>query len=277
MTYAANEASVEDGDPVELFEFIGTENTYRFTSSEKDISFDSDGGGPYTFNAIGIERGNVSQPSDGQAPTITVTVPIDEDLVERFVLGIAPPDLEMKLYRLHQTSGLSATIWRGDVNSWSIKGRGVDFVIPNGLVQAVKEDLPRARYQVYCNNVLYDERCGLDPDLGNRRHSTTISAISADGRTITVASNGGYVDGYFDGGALIHTSSGERRTIQDQTGTSILVQWPFSANVDTTEGCILERGCNHSIQDCDEKHFNTDNFNGMPLIAPQSLNRNQGS
>lgn len=281
MTYQQTESSTEGGDPIELYEFLGSGSVtaFRFTSAEQDIDFDS-GSGVETFFAIPIKRSKIIAQSDGQPPFVSVTLPTDTTLAQRYVFQIPPRDLELTIFRLHQTDNFSITFWKGAVFSWSVKGRLVSLHIPNKLKGRILERLPKIRYQTLCNNVLYDNVCKV-PRASNpfpiphQIPASTLNSISGDGRTLVVSTVGTWPDGHGDGGEIIHDDTGESRLILTQVGTTLTILHPFSVDVDTTELMTLQAGCDHSLDHCSNKFGNFANFNGMAFLIPQALNPTQ--
>ncbi len=284
MSYESDEASVEDGAPIELYEFLGSDlavNTFRYTSADADVTFDPGGvGGSRLFTAIPIKRTGVELSQQGTDPTVTVTLPADSDLAARYVFQVAPPTLYLTIYRCHIGVGTEEVVieWEGDVISWFAEENLTSFVIPNELVARVNETVPRVKYQPYCNNVLYDTICAVSK-TGDNIHATTISSFSADGRTVNVASMGSNPSAWADGGEIIHDATGEARMILAQAGTALTIMYPFSVNVDTSEAVTLAVGCDHSLNDCvnkfEQPDGNQDNFTGMPFIITQALNPTQ--
>ncbi len=274
MTYATEEASEDSGSPIELYKFVGTSTTFRYTSSGSDETFD-DGGGPEVYTAIPIRRTGVTVDPDGGSPQLTVTMSVVQDLAARYVFQIAPPDLYLTVHRKHAGSSFSVIQWEGDVMTWSVDGGEVSFVIPNSLVSRVQEDLPRARYQPYCNNVLFDDICTLTRT--GHEQATTISSISGDGRTINLASIGAFPNDWAHGGELTHSTTGESRMIVNQTGAVVTILWPFSSDVAVSDNVVAYAGCDHTLSDCKTRFLtsNVDNFNGMPFILSQALNPTQ--
>lgn len=281
MTYEQTDSSIEDGDPVELYEFLGSGSVsaFRYTSAEQDITFDA-GGGPELYEAIPIKRSKISARGDGQPPEITVTFPTDTTMAQRHVFQIPPRGLELNVYRLHQTDDFFIKFWNGKIFSWVVKDRLVAMQVPNALLGRIQEEVPKIRYQTQCNNVLYDDVCSVlrDGSSGGIPHQitpTTLNTISGDGRTLTVSTIGTWPDNHGDAGEIIHNDTGESRLILTQVGTTITILFPFSIDVDTTEAMTLQAGCDHSLDHCVNKFSNFANFNGMPFLIPQALNPTQ--
>ena len=289
MTYAADEASQEGGDPIELYHFVGTNNSYFYTSGESNFDFDTPpaGGGDDTYFATSIRRSNVGPDENGTASELSVILPYNAALCSEYVFQIAPPELRLTIYRVHRTSGDYAIYWDGPVAGWNVKDREVIFRLTNDFMQRMNEKLPRASYQTFCNNVLFDSICGLA--RSDYREQTTISSFSSGNKVVNVASMGTRPNGWANGGDLVHDATGERRTILDHTGTALTVLWPFSAEVDVSEAVTVHAGCNHSLDHCVNKfnvnpraragggfyQGNEDRFNGMRFLVSQGVSPTQ--
>lgn len=272
MTYATEEASEDSGGPIELYKFVGTSNTYRYTSAENDVVFD-DGGGDETYTAVPIQRTDPVIKPDGGAPELSVSMSVNQGLVHAYVFQIAPPDLYLTVYRKHEGSAFNIVLWEGEVMTWSVDGDIATCVVPNELTARVQEELPRARYQPYCNNVLYDAICTV-PRAGNDQ-ATTITSFSGDGRTVNVASMGARPNDWAHGGELTHDATGESRMVINHTGNALEILYPFSVDVEVSDAVTVYQGCDHTLNDCVNTFNNQDNFNGMPFIISQALNPTQ--
>jgi uncharacterized phage protein (TIGR02218 family) len=280
MTYAQDEASIEDGDPIELYEFAGSGlvAAFRYTSAEEDVVFDP-GGGPETFFAIPIKRSEVSTRSEADAPELSVTVPMDIALAQRYVFQIAPRQLSLTIYRVHQTSGDNSIFWSGKVLGWSVKERLISLRVPNELLGRVNEEIPKFHYQQLCNNVLYDGVCLVA--RASHQVLATLGPLVGDQKTLTVtpippSTMGGNPNGWAVGGEIIHDLTGESRMIMTQIGNTLTILWPFSVDVNAGDNMTIQAGCDHTIAACVNKFTNEDNFTGMPFIISQALNPTQG-
>jgi hypothetical protein len=279
MTYVSDEASIESGQPVELYEFIGPDavaNVYRYTSADADVTFDpGDGGGSRTFTAIGIKRSNVQLDQTGKAPSITVTTPVDAQLAVDYVFQVAPQELYLTIFRAHIGVGTEEVVisWQGEVISWLAEENIAKFVIPNDLVARMSEEVPRVRYQPYCNNVLYDGLCGITRD-GIRVYVPPGGVLSLTDTTVNVDVTA-RPDGWSEGGDIVHDATGETRMVLSQVGNVLTILYPFSPNVDVSDAVTLSLGCNHTLDHCVNKFQNQDNFNGMPFVLSQATTTTQ--
>ena len=282
MTYRTDEESVESGAPIELYEFLGPDlaaNTFRYTSADADVTFDPGGvGGARTFLAIPIKRTGVELAQEGSDPTVTVTVPADCTLAQKYVFQVAPPSLYLTIYRCHIGVGTEEVVisWQGDVISWYAEENLASFVVPNELVARVNQKVPRIKYQTYCNNVLYDGICGI-PRSGDNIYAAIISVLNDT--VVTVGTMGTHPTGWADGGEIVHDATGEARMIINQFGDDLTILYPFSANVGASDAVTIAVGCDHSLNDCVNKFNqpdgNQDNFNGFHFLVSQTLNPTQ--
>ncbi len=267
MTYSADEDSRDSGNPVELYKFVGPSTEYYYTSSDVDVTFDPPGaGGPYDFVAVpSIRSPRVANP-DGDSPVLSVTLPISLQIVLDYVFNIAPASLTLTIYRVHLDQLSSVTYWEGDCSAWTVNKREASCRVTDNLSIRLDDELPQTFYQGLCNNYLYDDVCTIDESLYQEIDTVAAGGISDDELTITVNSMGARPDQWAQGGELVHSTTGDRRMVVDQTGAVIKVMWPFS---DISDGDVVTAyaGCDHSLDDCHNKFaLNTANFQGSPYM-----------
>lgn len=278
MTYAADEASRESSNPIELYRFVGPLATYRRVSGNKDVDFDNGVDGVQTFLSAPMSRSNLVIAPDGNAPEMTVIIPTSDVISLAYVFQVAPPELVCTIYRQHVSTGDFETYWEGPVTGFSVVEYEVTMRIPHPLKQLMEDKLPNIYYQPYCNNVLFDTVCSLaDTD---HTETPAILSISGDGKTITFKPATGLVtngraNGWANAGEIVSVN-GERRMIITQEGDVCTILWPFSSDVAVDDVMTVHAGCDHSLETCVDKFENVENHNGMPFILTQELNPTQG-
>lgn len=265
MTYIDDEKSIADAQPVELYKFVGTYANYLYTSGPQSIDYD-DGSGDVdiTYEAITIERSEVrtgTHEDDGL--NITVKMSPLQTVVQDYGFTVSPPKLKLIIYRVEP--GGTIIYWTGPVNNVQVDEDGrASLMCPSVLGNALVGNVPHVFYQTPCNHVLYDSRCGVD--FAANSNVTTITAISADGRTISVASIAA-LDGKLLGGEL-DLGTGERRMIVAQTGTDITVNFPY-ARATVGGACTIAAGCDLAYDgDCKNKFNNQIRHGGFMCIPP---------
>lgn len=257
MTFPADEKSVTQSRPIELYEFTAPNNTYRYTSWYKDYSFGGD-----TYTAVPLSRTDVAGTSQNDPPAVDITCDDELQIVVDF-LRTQERSLTLKITRVQQVSGASLVWWEGEVSAITVQHGGrAKIRSESDFGNKLDSAIPGVSFQPLCNHRLYDARCTVLESA--RTTSTTIDSIT-DSVTIVVNAVGANTH---KNGELIHTPSGERRLIVDQSGTTLTIASPFpdSASVSATDAVDVLEGCDHTVQTCRDQFSNVENFGGHPYI-----------
>lgn len=255
MTYNADESSVYNGRPIELYAFVGTFVSYYYTSHNEDVIY---GGNRYVAKAMKRSRIKVTIPQAGSSD-LTIEMPADDPLIKSYAFNIAPPDLYLTLTRYHDPAE-AIVYWRGNITNVRVSGDTGSMVAPNEIGRAMAGDIPSIVYQTPCNNVLGDTHCGID--LEALKHVTFM--LSYDAFNVTVQSDNGRPDGYYVNGYLV--TPFEKRGIKGHVGNVMTLAFPltrrrYSMPVTLYPGCDLAYA-----GDCLSKFNNQLNFGGFPFI-----------
>lgn len=255
MTYNADEASTYNGKPIELYEFVGTYKTYRYTSHNEDVVL-----GGETYTAVAIQRDRIKLAAvGGSNADLQIRMATKEALPTDYAFVIAPPDLTLTLTRYHTPDDV-VTYWQGTVTAISVDGSTCTLTSPSNAGRALVIEAPNIMCQTLCNHVLGNARCKVDLDA-----LSVVSVISGwTANTITVASDGGKPDDYFAAGELVTAT--ERRTIISHVGNVLTLNYPLKKHRIGTS-VTLRPGCDHAYSgDCLTKFNNQVNFGGCPFI-----------
>lgn len=265
MAFDDIEQSAQNAEPVELYTFVTPTNTYRITSYENDVPF-----GGFVFTAIPSARSsiNVVDIATDQSEVV-IELPASHTLAQTYANGIPMREVQATIQRYHPTFAVSLQLWNGFVSGLSFKERMAAFRVPSGTADALDMDVPSVCAQRLCNHILYDSMCQVDRNLF--QVNTTISGISTDGKTITVASVGAAIGTILLHGEMVHVNSTERRTITVQTtDTALTIQCSFpNGTVAIGDALNLFVGCDHQFSTCSVKFGAQLNFGGHPSL-PQS-------
>lgn len=267
MSYQAVETSREGAEPIELFEFVGTNNTYRFTSYNEQISFQG-----FDYLPIAISRRAIKYGSNAQDEVaIEVALPYNETVAFEYIFAAAPPELRITIYRVHASNNITMdaiTLWRGRVTSTNVKGREAVFRVPTIFGYLFNTNAPSVRYQSPCNHRLFDARCKVNEAL----NSFTADVLSINGNFVQLdAIAAGFEGTDLVGGTIQVDGDVEARLIVGQTGTTIETAYPFSNAITAGTTLQLKRGCNRAINgDCLNKFNNVANFGGFVLVPPKN-------
>lgn len=259
MSFDDDERSVAQNRASEIYDFFDAAgNHWRYTSARRDVVF-----GGQTYVAAPIRRDATSESSVVDPPQFTIECAYDLAVVQANSFSAAPPQgLAVSITRVQEVSGASLLWWSGFVTSINVTGRVAKLVVPSAIDDALGTTLPGAYFQATCNHHLYDGMCTVNRSFF--KLSTTLAAPPS-GTGLVVASIGGHPDGYYAGGEVVHTSSGQRRTILQQLGTAVTVTIGFrgALNGDAVD---LYAGCDHLVTTCRDKFGNVPNFGGFPYV-----------
>lgn len=258
MSFSDTEKSISDSEPIELYKFIGTNQTWLVTSYSRPVTI-----GIETYTPLeGLKRStlkNGTQEEEGTA--IDITIPYDHPIASIYAFNTAPPKLSVIVYRTHRSAISDAALsWTGKVLSFSVEGRECKLRVPSLFSYLLAGTVPGPRYQAPCNHQLYDSRCQVDPSL----HSETTTIADINENQITLSSTL-LTDNVCVAGDMTWSAGSEARMIIEHSGTSFTVSYPFS-NLQVGDTVTIRKGCDHSFETCKSKFDNGINFGGCPLV-----------
>ncbi len=273
MTLSADEKTVHDGQPKELYDFEldgGDVAAYYLTDFEQDLSVL---GNTY-LSVKALKRSPIVTDGPAMVSDINVTMPYNQPLIDEICFRIPPRAVRLTIRRYHISIVDVGIIWKGEVTQTTVQGREAMLSVPSQISRSLQILVPTAACQGLCVHMLFDDQCDPTGTLrtGHDR-AVTVSAIdSVDPRIITVNSVGAEPDQTYRGGELLRDSDGEERTVLDQTGVIVSVDIPFR-NLAVSNPMTLFEGCDHTIATCRTKFLNKDNFTGFPNIPAADVFR----
>lgn len=258
MAYDTIERSVQDAQPVELYEFARGSVFYRYTSAREDFTFDGN-----TYTAATMQRSAIESSQEVARGALNIQVARTLPIVGLFN-PLPPSDVvRLTLYRQHVGDTDFVVVWMGRV--LNVAWAGLQATIRcESAYSSIKRPGLRRLYQRQCPHVLYSEKCGVDPD--DFKVATTASVVS--GLAVTAASLGGAPSGYFTGGYVEWAITGgalERRSIRSHVANVLTLNFPPTGLVNGASITVFP-GCNHTIATCQAKFGNRLNYGGMPYI-----------
>jgi uncharacterized phage protein (TIGR02218 family) len=260
MSFDDDERSVQDSRPVELYTVTFGADVFRRTTYHRDLVVSGQ-----TYLALPVRRG-LDQVSGGMdVVEHSLELPINDAIIPRYAgLGVVPQKVDVTCTRLQLRSGTTRQMWTGRVSYLTFRGKTAVFKIAQMNDDPLAVEIPNAIVSRHCNNVFGDTICQVDKSA-----NAVLTSLTADpsGLFLNVASVGGYPDGSFNFGELIHIDSGnERRTIVSQVGTLVEIDVVLPNTAGSGDSVRIIRGCDKSIDTCRVKYANQINFIGMPHI-----------
>jgi uncharacterized phage protein (TIGR02218 family) len=264
MSFETNETSNLDGEPVELYEFIGPGAlTWRYTSN--DVARVLNG---QLYTPIPISSGELPGNGTSDAEALVITMPRATPVALAYAFGNAFRQLRFRLHRFQVESGEYETVWDSTIAGYEVEGRWTQFRSPSMLADGLQAAAPAWQYQQQCNNKLFDENCRV-----LRSSFDLVTQVSnINGYFVTVASVGGNPDDWFRGGSITRNLDAESNLIVSQVGAVLELSAPFR-DLQQGNSVTLHAGCNHTIETCRDKFDNVDNFVGDHLIPKADIFR----
>jgi uncharacterized phage protein (TIGR02218 family) len=270
VAYADDQHSVDSGEPQELFEFIGPQTSYHYTSGDQPITYNGEVYAPAVSEASAIGAGGVTD-----APAVIVKVLCSTQLVLDYGFLTQPRSLRLRIHERQARSAEYQVKWDGRVSAMIPEGRWCEVRSESHLGLALSANVPGISFQRHCNHALYGRFCRVDRNA----FAFATNVTNVNGAIVTVASIGGGADQVYRAGEIVRNVDGERRTIVDQTGAVLTLASAFGT-LANGNAVTLYRGCDHLIATCHTVFDNRVNFGGHPsvpssnpFLIPINLNR----
>ncbi len=264
MGFADDTDSVEDSQKIEYAIITLDGEVYRYTTYDEDIEIDGQ-----TYLAVPFRRGALEVAPSQNPPEMSIEVDAGCAMAVAFASGGMPAQIfTVELYAVEEISGESQLVFAGDVTSASLSGRELRLKIVADVDEPLTAEVPGVYCQSICNHVLFDNRCQAVRD--DHLVETTLS--SATGQTVVVASMGGNPDHWASGGQIVNLTTGDRRDVLAQIGTTLTLSAPFRIVDALGVGNLVEveRACDHTVETCRDSFDNVINFGGPMAISPGS-------
>jgi uncharacterized phage protein (TIGR02218 family) len=258
MTYDVTESSIYSGEPVELYKAVRGTTKFLYTSAQQAITYNTE-----TYQPISIERTEIEQNREINRSSITVTVPRDMDIADQFRLYPPADIVSMTVFRGHPSDGEFKAIWVGRILSVEWSGIRAELTC-EPIFSSLRRSGLRRKYGAMCPHVLYGVACGVN-QLSNQL--TGPVTIIGSG-TLDINGLSGFADDYFTGGFVrfyTETGLGDTRFITAHTGGQITIPIAFQELV-VGDSVDVFPGCNRTMDDCETKFNNLDNYGGWPYI-----------
>jgi uncharacterized phage protein (TIGR02218 family) len=263
MTFAAIETSDNAGRPIFLYAFVLGAATWRYTSSDMDVSVDG-----YAWKASPISDDGVKQTGDAVTDSLTITAPNTIAPVQMF-FGTPPSQAIMvKIYHYHEGDGQAVLAYVGELIQVNQPQPGTATLTCDAINASMRRDGLRLAWQRNCPYALYDDvTCQVD----KAEHGVPVTVADVVGSTVYF--NGmNAAKGTFDGGFIewTHPTRGtEFMAIESQDGGACEM-FGMTDGLYYGLAATAYPGCNRTVDDCTKKFDNLDNFGGVPDLPGKS-------
>lgn len=261
MTYSAVDQTTHDGEPIHLLKFTYQETIWRFTTGDEDF-YD----GIETWLASEIEPlGDLNVSDNLDRSPIQIVTKLTNPVAQLFRTSALESSVSLLVYEVHVEDAELSLLHTGRVLGRHVKMKGkkrTATLKSEPLITGQKRPAIRETTGKICPYVLYDAstcKATKNPIIG------TIASFSGNSLVVTGAdavADGQLISGYIE-------TTEEKRMITSHTGTSITVTTTMQG-LEVGDSVNMYIGCDHSTQDCIDKHSNIENFGGEPFIPSKN-------
>lgn len=263
MTFASFEVSAENGQPLELYEFLLGAEKFFFTTSEDTQSFAGE-----TYIPVAISRTQINVSPEERTDILTITLPAEEAFARRYIDIVPGVRASLTIKRVHRPDGNLVTFFKGIVRSVGFSQDGVSAqiaVLP--LSRGMSRSIPLFLYQGLCNHILYDGRCKIVADTF--KFTGTVTVIS--GATYTIPGLGASVATPATGG-FVRVGATDWRLVLSQSGDAVTLLLPFNiTDVGIGTSVDVFAGCDHTIGVCKTQFANVLNYGGFAFVPLKNI------
>lgn len=251
----ANLIGPELNEYAEIYAFDDGETVSRYTTYQEPITFAG-----FQYKPAHIKRGSINRNTTFEAITCQVTAPLEEKLTKYLAnYPVMPTKVTITRGLVSSFDSQYLVLFTGNIKSVQIEGiyAQAECASLGSILDAI---WPRDIHSSFCQNTLYDAKCGLA--ASNYQLNFTVQSLTAKGGLVStdIGTNGSL----YTGGYVVYLKDFRWITLGENNTFNLHV--PFDSTVQP--GVVLRayQGCSKSAVDCKNKFNNIGNFNGCPYI-----------
>ncbi|MBE9577842.1 phage BR0599 family protein [Moraxella sp. K1664] len=271
MSFADFETSLQNAQPIRLYQFSRGAWRWGYTSADRDVRFQN-----MNFVSLlgGIKDDGIRQTQDSGGDLLTLTVPSSCDLAQMYRHFAPAQTVNLTIFDLHYPElasteqGAYLAVWKGFVVGVKFVGDHTAQVQCQNLSVSLERTGLRKTWSKLCCHQLYGKGCNLD----RQAFMSEMTVVAVDSSFVDVVlPSDKSSDDYFTGGYVQWSSEYgiEQRGIERQLGNRLQL---FGGVQGLTVGQNIKvfAGCNRTFTACQSKFNNTDNYGGSPHMPHKS-------
>lgn len=265
MSFYSRETSVQDGQPIALYEFKWGNTFWRYTSADRDVVRPEG-----TYTAAAVKDSGMTQGGSAQND-FTVNAPTSLPIVDLFRSTPPSETIWLTVRRIHKDDVEAWIYWVGTVGNVKRVNVAEAAIICRSLLASFKRTGLRLCWTRSCPHFLYDSSCRVNPET--HRRDAEVTSVS-DGFLTVDFTGADPAQGHFDGGfvAWVANVDGtlERRGIERSLSPT---KFKLFGSVDRLAPGLSVRlypGCDLTATTCDSKFNNLSNFGGFEQMSGKS-------
>ncbi|HUV85393.1 MAG TPA: phage BR0599 family protein [Methanosarcinales archaeon] len=251
MSYDSIEASVNEGKPIELYDFAAGVTHYRYTSGPEDVTYSTQ-----VYSTEMISRSELELSDNAFKNELEIKINRDNIFAQKFIEAPIDGMVSLTIYRGHGTDFV--TFWAGVISQVSFNSDEI-VISASPRTSSMSRIGLRRKYQKLCNHPLYSGLCTVVPSS----FKVTGTIASVDGTTIVSGDFATKANGWFLGGKFVLGSA--ERLITSHSGSTITISRKINAAV-AGNSFTAYAGCDHTQLTCLNKFSNLLNYGGQPWI-----------
>lgn len=230
---------------------------WRYTSADFSITY-----GGNVFAPASVSRGSVRYDTEFEVSSLRCTFGYVEDPVLEYIAQNPVDVVWIEVLKWYEdvTPEEASVIFVGQIKNVAFEGNKATLSCV-GFEHYLQQRIPKFRFQLGCNNDLFDDYCVISRTVWGVY--TAVTAVDTDGVVLTSSTFATKEDGWFTRGFV--RWEGYYRMIVDHEGANITIRFNipgFTAG----ESIQAWAGCDKQLNTCVEKFDNMLNFFGHPWI-----------
>lgn len=264
MSFADQETSLQNGQPVRLYQFQRGSLKWGYTNTDRHIQHQN-----ITFRSIlgGISDDGIRQTEDAQSDMLTLSVPASLDIAQMYRIVAPTQTVQVTVFDLHYGDDGFLVVWMGQVAGVKFKSLVQADIQCQNLSASLERTGLRKVWSRKCPHQIYDNACRVA--RADFRVDGVINALDAVSISIAVADT--QDDGWFAGGYIEWTSQWglEQRGIEKHVG-EVLHIYGGTFGLANGQGLAIYAGCDRLFATCQDKFNNRENYGGAPHMPGKS-------
>jgi uncharacterized phage protein (TIGR02218 family) len=263
MAFEERELSNSGGLPVALYEFTRGAQTFRYAAADRDVTF---GGNVYA--SAPVEHQGVTQAGDASQDSFEINLAAASAVAQLYVGSAPSVAVRLIVRRWHYGDADAPIYWIGTVSECKQQDDATAKLVCNSIAGTFGRNGLRLGWQRTCPHALYDSECKVIKET--QAAGVIVAALdgqNVQGANFALQENGRYRGGYIEWEPVAGTF--ERRAIQEHAGDAVAL---IGTTTGLEVGMLLRAypGCKHTMEDCDGRFQNIENYGGFPLIPSKS-------
>lgn len=255
MSFETVDTSIQDGQPVYLYEFTSGTSVARFASCAEDV-----GSAPIIYSASAVNVGSRRIGENIFKDSIKIKFPRSDLFAKQYIWNSPDVMTTVTIKRWHRTLTVAEAVveWKGRIVS-ATTGENIITIECESIYTSLKRIGLAMQFEINCVHPLYSAGCGASKVAA----LTEISVVAVSNTLIEVGDLSSFSAGWFSGGLLEY--AGDARFILEHSGNILRLASPMTS-LTTGVDVSLYPGCDKTTTMCVAKFNNIDNYLGFPWM-----------